>query len=646
MTSRGLSPERGVSPSRRLDYGSGPVNGFGLDGGCGGGSFGGCGGFGAALPRPTAKLPPMRSPLETYDGGVGGGYLSGGGSVAGSGAIAGGANGGQLMPPASLGISSGLLTTQAPAAAAAPDSASQVRLSSQDEFDTMVGDVRKTFLGWVQKAEVQLREDYQQLQKEREAFEEEKNRVWQEFVAQKQSEFDRIRDDRRQAEAEVASANRQIRQEREDARLRLQEDRQKIEKDILQGRRRFALEREKFRLEYEAAEKERQRVAEHNIATETVMDINVGGVVFETARHTLTQQPGSLLERLATGRAAASRDREGRIFLDRDSSLFRTILNFLRDPCVPPPSRDATESEALCQEAEHLGIRFHPFPLVYAVGGHDGANHLAAAEVLDVENQCFRPIKPMTTERTYFGAEVFHSRLYLFGGQNLEYKALCEMECHDCLRGCWMPGAELNVPRRNCASAQLDGRIFALGGFDGTKILSHVEAHDPRMKTWMPLEPMASPRSSAAATVFGNQLWVMGGTSGTRLRTVERYDVRAARWEQVRTDMIEVRSAGQACQCLERLYVLGGTDQSQSVHKSLECYSSEASGSWLFRKSMQMPRMDFGCCVISDSIMVGGGQHGEVLSSTEFYRPELDDWQLGPPMLSPRYGHQLLLVNL
>jgi len=377
-----------------------------------------------------------------------------------------------------------------------------------------------------------------------------------------------------------------------------------------------------------------------------MVDVNVGGVIFEAARHTYIQQPGSLLERLLTGRAQAPRDRDGRIFLDRDSSLFRTILNFLREPSTPPPSRDATESEALCKEAEYLGIRFYPFPLVYAVGGHDGADHLAAAEVLDVENQCWRPCKPMHTERTYFGAQVLHSRLYLFGGQNLEYRALCETECFDCLRGMWMAGADLNIPRRNCSSAQLDNRIYAIGGFDGSQILNHVEAFDPRMKNWMPLEPLNTPRSSAAASTHAGSVWVMGGTSGSRLRTVERYDPRANRWESNPADMIEVRSAGQACNCLERLYVLGGTDQNQSVHSSLESYNSEAGGSWIFRKSMQTSRMDFGCCVLSDSIMVGGGQHGEVLSSTEFYRPERDDWQLGPPMLSARYGHQLLLVNL
>ncbi|OLP83100.1 Kelch-like ECH-associated protein 1 [Symbiodinium microadriaticum] len=115
-------------------------------------------------------------------------------------------------------------------------------------------------------------------------------------------------------------------------------------------------------------------------------------------------------------------------------------------------------------------------------------------------------------------------------------------------------------------------------------------------------------------------------------------------WPLARRDA--VRSAGQACCCLDRLYAFGGTDQNQRVHSSLEGYNPEAGGSWIFRKSMQVPRMDFGSCVLSDSIMVGGGQHGEVLASTEFYRPELDDWQLGPPLLSPRYGHQLLLVNL
>jgi hypothetical protein len=63
----------------------------------------------------------------------------------------------------------------------------------------------------------------------------------------------------------------------------------------------------------------------------------------------------------------------------------------------------------------------------------------------------------------------------MFGGQNLEYKALTDCEIYDCLRDTWMQGPPLNIPRRNASGAVLDGRVFAIGGFDGASILHFVE---------------------------------------------------------------------------------------------------------------------------------------------------------------------------
>jgi len=219
------------------------------------------------------------------------------------------------------------------------------------------------------------------------------------------------------------------------------------------------------------------------------------------------------------------------------------------------------------------------------------------------------------------------------------------LEVYDCLRDTWMTGAALNTPRRNCSAVQMDGRIFAIGGFDGAQILSSVEAYDPRMKSWMSVAEMNTPRSSAMVSVQDGKLWCLGGTCGTRLRSVEWFEPRLNKWEPFKVDMIEVRSASQACTCVNHLYALGGTDNQQTIHYSLECLDPETLA-WSFRKNMQVARMDFGCTVISDSIMVGGGQNGDVLSSTEFYRPELDEWQPGPSMMFPRYGHQYLLMNL
>jgi hypothetical protein len=42
----------------------------------------------------------------------------------------------------------------------------------------------------------------------------------------------------------------------------------------------------------------------------------------------------------------------------------------------------------------------------------------------------------MNTERSYFGSAAIPGtgRVYVFGGQNLEFKALNETEVYDCLR--------------------------------------------------------------------------------------------------------------------------------------------------------------------------------------------------------------------
>merc|ERR1711966_535318 len=124
--------------------------------------------------------------------------------------------------------------------------------------------------------------------------------------------------------------------------------------------------------------------------------------------------------------------------------------------------------------------------------------------------------------------------------------ALNELEIYDCLRDCWTEGPPLNIPRRNGCSAVLDGRVFAIGGFDGTSILNLVESYDPRMKSWMECSPLLTPRSSGLCTVSGGKIWVMGGTSGTRLKTVEWFDTKMNKWNSFDVDMIDARSAGQA----------------------------------------------------------------------------------------------------
>lgn len=527
----------------------------------------------------------------------------------------------------------------------APATGGHVDEMDDPDFDEMVSDLRRSFVGWLQKMQTEIKQRRADLRRDRQAFEEEKLTIWQQFMNEKQREVDKIREDRRRAEEETAMHLRTVQVEVEEHRRRTGEERSRLDQEGASRRRAVAHEYEKFRQEYGLFEADRHRIVNPQLAAETTVDLNVGGTVFETSRSTLVQQKGSYIEALLSGRYHVSRDRYGRIFINRDPEYFRTILNFLRNPQTPPMPRDGAESEALVREADFYGVNFFPYPLIFAVGGHDGYEHLRATEVLDVNNHCWRPCRPMSTERTYFGGATLNSRLHIFGGQNLDNKAMSDLEIYDCLRDSWEPGAGMRYPRRNCGAAELDKRIYAVGGFDGVGITDKVEAYDARLKSWMQVADLPTRRSSASCCSLNGKLYVMGGTSGTRLSTVDVFEPKMNKWESSKSTMNHERSAGQAVTCVNHVFALGGIDNAQNPHHSLECLDFD-NGSFGLRSSMQEARMEFAAAVISDTIVAGGGQNGGVLSSTEFYRPELDEWQSGPSMMIPRYGHQYLLCTL
>merc|ERR1712176_1412410 len=59
--------------------------------------------------------------------------------------------------------------------------------------------------------------------------------------------------------------------------------------------------------------------------------INVGGSMYETTLNTLSTDQNSMLSAMFSGRFKIERDENGSIFIDRDPTHFRHVLNFLRD---------------------------------------------------------------------------------------------------------------------------------------------------------------------------------------------------------------------------------------------------------------------------------------------------------------------------
>uniref|UniRef100_A0A3Q3WDK2 BTB domain-containing protein n=1 Tax=Mola mola TaxID=94237 RepID=A0A3Q3WDK2_MOLML len=84
-----------------------------------------------------------------------------------------------------------------------------------------------------------------------------------------------------------------------------------------------------------------------------IIHLNVGGKRFSTSRQTLTWVPDSFFSSLLSGRISTLKDETGAIFIDRDPSLFATILNFLRTKELYPRSISV---HMLMHEAEFYGI--------------------------------------------------------------------------------------------------------------------------------------------------------------------------------------------------------------------------------------------------------------------------------------------------
>ena len=87
----------------------------------------------------------------------------------------------------------------------------------------------------------------------------------------------------------------------------------------------------------------------------SILNLNVGGIVYTTTLKTITRDPKSLLGRMFSGTHEVACDSKGNYFIDRDGALFRYVLNFLRswELCLP---QSFDEFEQLRAEADFYQV--------------------------------------------------------------------------------------------------------------------------------------------------------------------------------------------------------------------------------------------------------------------------------------------------
>lgn len=75
--------------------------------------------------------------------------------------------------------------------------------------------------------------------------------------------------------------------------------------------------------------------------------------------------------------------------------------------------------------------------------------------------------------------------------------------------GRWVTKAPMPTPRTEVAVAALGGKVYVVGGFEGSGDV--VEVYDPAADRWAALAPMPTARHGLGAAVVGGVVYVIGG---------------------------------------------------------------------------------------------------------------------------------------
>ena len=123
--------------------------------------------------------------------------------------------------------------------------------------------------------------------------------------------------------------------------------------------------------------------------------------------------------------------------------------------------------------------------------------------------------------------------LFAIGGGSL-FAIHSECECYDPRIDRWCMVTPMPTKRARVGVETVGGKIYAVGGYDGSCDLATVEAYCPQTNQWQAVPTMGTRRSCLGVAVLNELVYVVGGYDGAScLNSVERFDYLTGQWTSV-----------------------------------------------------------------------------------------------------------------
>jgi len=187
----------------------------------------------------------------------------------------------------------------------------------------------------------------------------------------------------------------------------------------------------------------------------------------------------------------------------------------------------------------------------------------------------------------------------------------------------------MGVPRTLHGLSSLDGRLYAVAGFDGARRVETVEVYNPEDNKWTFVRPLSTPLYMVSAVGLDGALYVAGGVREPNdicVDTFQRFDPKTEEWTMLAPLPVPL-AAGTLLPHKELLYYVGGTPDLITPSKQIFVYSPD-SDEWKELAPMGDARFDPGVTSVNDQILVISGHDGEstFFSNTEVYDIPSNTW--------------------
>ncbi|CAM4590496.1 hypothetical protein PO909_031170 [Leuciscus waleckii] len=213
-----------------------------------------------------------------------------------------------------------------------------------------------------------------------------------------------------------------------------------------------------------------------------------------------------------------------------------------------------------------------------------------------------------------FACVTFRNEVYISGGK----ETLHDVWKYNASLNKWIQIEYLSTGRWRHKMAVVGGKVYVLGGFDGTQRLNSVEAYDPFHNCWTEAAPLMLSVSSFSAASYDKCIFVIGGGPNGKLATnnMQSFDSLSNKWS-LKCPMPTEAKCTNAVTFKDAIFVVGGAMKALYSYSPLE-------DSWTLIIQLGCERASCGIAACNNKLFITGGRDdkNEVIATVLCWNPE------------------------